>query len=408
MIFPHLRLSINSLKANKLRSFLTMLGIIIGVFSVITLISIGEGVRSEVGKQIDNFGSNLIMVIPGKIDTEEGINPASLAGQSTLTMEDKDDVESINGLLETDAVTLVNGVAMRDDKQSVGSFVVGAGLYLEELMSKHVEYGRWFNQNDLDNTASVVVLDYVAKENLFPGEDAESVIGKKINIVKKELEVIGIMEKQEETDSFLGGSTPFDNLIAIPNTLSFEINGNELLHRIFTRAENSEIVDEKIEEIKSALLENHDELEDFSILTQEDMLNLFNDVLAIITSAIGGIAAISLIVGGIGIMNIMLVSVTERTKEIGIRKAVGATDGNILVQFLIEASLLSLLGGLIGFILSYGASLIIDYNFGIPTAITLEAILMAVGISIGVGIIFGIAPATKAARKNPIEALRYE
>lgn len=408
MIFPHLRLSISSLRANKLRSFLTMLGIIIGVFSVITLISIGEGVRSEVGKQIDNFGSNLIMVIPGKIDAEEGINPATLAGQSTLTMNDRDTIDSIDGLLDTDAVTLVSGVAMRDDKQSLGSFIVGAGLHLEELMSKHVEYGRWFEQDDLDNAANVVVVDYVVKENLFPDEEAESVIGQKITIVKKELEVIGIMEKQEETDSFLSGSTPFDNLIAIPNSLSFEINDNELLHRIFTRAENSEIVDEKIEEIKSALLENHEGLEDFSVLTQEDMLNLFNDVLAIITSAIGGIAAISLIVGGIGIMNIMLVSVTERTKEIGIRKAVGATDGNILVQFLIEASLLSLLGGLVGFILSYGVSLIIDYNFGIPTAITLEAILMAVGISIGVGIIFGIAPATKAARKNPIEALRYE
>ncbi len=408
MLFSDINLSITSLKANKLRSFLTMLGIIIGVFSVITLISIGEGVRSEVSKQIGNFGSNIIMAIPGKIDSEDGINPASFVGQSSLTLDDMRAISEINGLMETDALTLINGVATVGQRQSSGSFIAGSGLHIEKIMNKNVKYGRWLDQADIDNRSAVVVLDYVVKENLFPGEAPESVLGKKITLAKREVEIIGIMEEKDEVESILGGKTPFDNLIIIPMTLAFDINENELIHRIFTRAESSDLVDKKVEEIKTVLKNRHEGLEDFSLLTKDDMLELFNDVLGIITNAIGGIAAISLIVGGIGIMNIMLVSVTERTKEIGIRKAVGATDGNILTQFLIESGIISLLGGIIGFIMAYIVSRIIDIKFGIPTSVTPEAILMAMGISVFVGILFGIAPATKAARKNPIEALRYE
>ncbi|MDP3965129.1 MAG: ABC transporter permease [bacterium] len=411
MIVDLFTISAVSIWNNKLRSFLTMLGIIIGVFAVMTLMSIGEGVRDDVSSSIEGLGSNIVMVVPGNVNSEEsgGFTPGSVVGVSPLTSEDVTAVRSrVDHIQHLDAGTIVTGNLQSSDGRPVNAFVVGTGTSLGQILEKKIAAGRWLNQEDIDVKARVAVLDSVPQQALFPDLSPEETIGQRVIILQEEITVVGVGESLPNTDSLLSSSTPLDTMVAIPLTLAQELQGSERVDRIFISVTDTDLVEETVTQTEEVLLDQHKGEKNFSVLTQEDLLEIFNEVLGIITQAIGGIAAISLIVGGIGIMNIMLVAVSERTKEIGIRKAVGATDGNILSQFLIEASALSLFGGLIGFLLSVIVSTVVERYFNIPTAITVKAILLAVGISIGVGIIFGIAPATKAAKKNPIDALRYE
>ncbi|MFH1536683.1 MAG: ABC transporter permease [Patescibacteria group bacterium] len=406
LIIENIKFAFTSLWDNKIRSSLTMLGVIIGVFSVITLISIGEGVKEEFSNQVMDIGSNLVIVVPGQIDTEsEEFNPASIVGVSALTTEDveaiKNQVPNIN---ETAWLTMISGIISNGDKISRSSMTIGTQPSIMDLMNQELEEGRFLEQKDIDDNARVVVLTALVKEALF--EENENAIGKNITIRGEEFEVIGLIKKNEDALSF--GGISFDDMIFLPSTTGEEITEQISIFRIMTQADhpdNVEVVKEKVNEV---LLEQHDGSEDFSVLTQEDLLGLFESFLGILTTAISGIAAISLIVGGIGIMNIMLVSVTERTREIGIRKAIGANSINILTQFLIEAATLSCLGGALGVGVSFMVGQLITKYADLPTQITLEGLLLAVLISIAVGIVFGLAPAIKASRKSPIEALRYE
>ncbi|MBU0732149.1 ABC transporter permease [Patescibacteria group bacterium] len=406
LINENVKFAFSSLWGNKIRSVLTMLGVIIGVFSVITLVSIGEGLRNEFSTQVSDIGSNLIIVASGQIDTEsESFNPASLLGNATLSVDDvdrlKEEVPNIEKMVWT--INMPSQVS-RDDKTLRSTINFATQPEVLEIMTYDLESGRDMTYGDMDAKARVVILGGQVKNSLF--DEDEEAIDQKINLVNEEFTVIGVMEEKENAISF--GDTNFNNVIILPFTTGEEIVEDSSIFRIILQADSPETVDTVATDVNNVILDQHDQNEDFSVLTQEDLLDLFESFFSILTSAITGIAAISLIVGGIGIMNIMLVSVTERTREIGIRKSIGATSTNILTQFLIEAGVISLIGGGIGVGLAFIASQLIAIYAGIPATITLQALLLGLLISMGVGIVFGLAPAIKAAQKRPIEALRYE
>lgn len=411
LILDNIKFSISSLWSNRIRSVLTMLGVIIGVFAIITLISIGEGVRDEFASQVEGLGSNLVIVVPGQLDldnTQEGggFNPANFAS-STLSEEDaqaiKDEVESIE---KNAPMGIVSGVATRGDQMNPSAMILATTTdFFEIIEYTEIDQGRIFTQEEYNDKANIVIIGGVARENMFGEEEA---LGQTINFASEEFEIIGTLKVSE--DPLEMGGTSFDNVILLPLTTGKKVNpeANINIIRIVNKVEDAEQVEQTVEKVQEVMLRQHNEQEDFSVLTMEDILNLFNSIFSILTQAITGIAAISLIVGGIGIMNIMLVSVTERTREIGIRKAIGATSLNILTQFLIEAAVISLLGGVIGVALSFVAGQLITQYADIPTQITWIAVVYAFAISVGVGITFGLMPAVKAARQSPIEALRYE
>ena len=408
IVFDNIKFAFASIWANRIRSALTMLGVIIGVFAIIILTSIGEGVRTEFSDQVEGIGSNLVIVLSGQLDfeDEEGINPAQAIGVSTLT---ESDVEAINDQVEevekTAPMTIISGLVTQGEQKDPNTMILSTTPEFSEIIEyTEVEQGRFFNQEDYDQEAKVVVVGALSKDRLFP--DQEEVVGQKVSFIDQEFEVVGTL-KMSENPLEIGG-TSFDRVVILPMSTGKAISERVNIIRIMNKVKNAELVEQAVESIESVMLEQHNGTEDFSVLTMEDVLDLFNSMFSILTKAITGIAAISLIVGGIGIMNIMLVSVTERTREIGVRKAIGATAWKVLVQFLVESSVISIIGGIIGVGLAFGAGQLITQYADIPTQITLSAVGYAFGISVVIGIVFGLMPAIKAARQSPIEALRYE
>ena len=403
LLVENVKIALRAIWANKIRASLTMLGVIIGVAAVITLIAMGEGVKAGVTSEIEAIGSNIIVVLPGKVlsDKEGLAGMAGMAGISSLTLDDKEAIKKEIDLIQNvSAIMLVSGDFVYQEKKAIPMLIGGepdlefAGLY-------NIKTGRFLSDQDVEDKKRVVVIGQTIVKDLFETEDP---LGKKIEINKIEFEVIGTME----TESLSTVGIDANLLAVIPISVSKELFETDRINRILMQAKTKENVEQIQKQVKELLISRHKGKEDFSVLTQEDILKMFEKVIGLITSLLSGIAAISLMVGGIGIMNIMLVSVTERTREIGIRKAMGATSGNILAQFLTEATVISLLGGGIGIVLSGVASTVISKISPIVPHITFFAIILAFCISCAVGIIFGVAPAIKAARKDPIEALRYE
>jgi putative ABC transport system permease protein len=395
------RVALEAIMSNKVRSGLTMLGVIIGVMAVILLVSIGEGAQVYITKELTGLGTNLLIITPGKTSTRGGFHPPSAGTVRKLTYDDSLALRRRAWLL-TDAVPLVFGTGkIKYLNMGRDTMVIGTTPEFQRVRNLFVDTGSYVSQGDVDSKSKVIILGSKVKEELFGADNA---LGKLVTLSDARYRVIGVMQKKGTS---LG--MDIDDIVYVPVTSGQELFDTDSLFEIIASTPRSEDVDRAIAQIKDILIKRHAHKEDFTIQTQGAMLETMNTILGVLTAVLGGIAGISLLVGGIGIMNIMLVSVRERTREIGIRKALGARNRDIMAQFMIEAITLSGAGGIIGILLGVGLALLIPlFVTVLPTSVSAWSIIMAFTFSAAVGIFFGVYPARKAALQDPIQALRYE
>lgn len=386
-------LAIRAIIGNKLRSFLTTLGIIIGVFAIIVLVSIGSGLQSYITNEISSLGSNVIFVLPGSSGSLGSVMSHNLTIQDSKNLERR--------MISTGKVApelrQVETIKYKNVKDK-GVFVIGTSSeYPKVIQSIKIVQGNFFTSGQESSGANVTVIGYSVYTKYFNGQNS---IGKRIFLGNKLYTIAGVLGK---IGSFAGVDA--DNNVIIPIELASEQYGVNSVARIDVAANSPELLPIVTRQINQTLLRKLTS-DDYSIETADSLKATISNVTNMLSLALGGIAGISLLVGGIGVANIMLVSVTERTKEIGLRKALGAKRNDILKQFLLEAIMLSVTGGVIGIILGMLVSVVIAIL--LVSTVTLWSILLAFGFSVAIGIIFGMAPAIRASKLSPIDALRYE
>jgi putative ABC transport system permease protein len=378
-----------------MRSILTTLGVIIGVFAVILLVSLGSGLQKYITDQISGLGSNLIFVIPGSIGG--GRTPGGVQANKLEMQDAKNIALKLRSIAEVSPVIQKLTTIKYKNKTLKNTSILGCSANYPHIVKTDVVQGTFFTASQERSGAKVALIGQTVKDTFFPNRNP---IGEKVTVSGTRYTVIGVIAKK----GALFGIDQ-DNTLLIPITASQRQFGIKNLNTIYISAYRPELTD-RAKALSSTVLLKRLTEEDFTVQSQEQTLDTVKNITSILTVALGGIAAISLLVGGIGVMNIMLVSVTERTKEIGLRKALGAKREDILKQFLLEAVILSLGGGLIGIILGLGASFLLSKFF--ISEVTPWSVFLAFAFSAVVGIIFGMAPAIRASRLSPIEALRYE
>jgi putative ABC transport system permease protein len=393
-----------ALLANKLRALLTMLGIIIGVAAVITMIAIGEGAQRSVMERIQALGSNLLFINPG-VARGGGMVVVQFGTSQRLTNADAEVILQHVKTIEAVVPEFTRQAQVKYGNRNWNTRIVGTTPEYEWVRNLNAAVGRYFTRSEERAAAKVCLLGSTVAENLFQGVDP---IGKTIRIAGQSFEVLGVLRTVGQS----GWQNPDDQIIVPLSTAQRRLFGVDYVSQITARVIDQTKMDEAFVDIEQVLRRQHrlrpEQDNDFSIRNQADIITTFQETQQTLKFLLAGIAAISLIVGGIGIMNIMIVSVTERTKEIGIRKAIGATKRDILWQFLIESVVLSVTGGLLGIGLGIFASIVVSNYGNLPSVVAPDAIIMSFAFASLVGIFFGIYPAWKAANSNVIDALRYE
>jgi len=414
MIISNLKIAIKNLKVNKSRTLLTVLGIVIGIAAVITVISAGQGIKGLVQGELAAFGDNWIEVeikVPtsSKSETEQATALATGVAITTLTIDDMKAIKKIPNIKDAYAGNLGQQVVKRGNERAQ-MLIYGLSASYINIDKSTIAEGRFFDEEENNGASKVVVLGSKVKERFF-GED--EAVGKNLKIGKDNYKVIGVMDQKGGVMFF-----DFDNLLYIPiKTMQKKMLGIDYVAAIITEVEDPERIEETAEEIKWVLRDRHDaptpEKEDFRVTTMKEAQELIDTILNGVTLLLIAIAAISLLVGGVGIMNVMYVAVVERTFEIGLRKAVGAKNSDVMSQFLFEAIIITLMGGTIGFALGAGLSFLVSQGaqyagYDWAFSLSIMSVILAVGFSVVIGLIFGLYPAKKASGLDPIRALRYK
>jgi putative ABC transport system permease protein len=397
-------IALRSIMRNRMRSLLTSLGIVIGVCSVIVMVGIGQGSQQRITNEIASLGTNLLMVRPGT--SQFGGVSRGAGSDNRLTLDDVDEISKEAYYVDAVSPMVTTGAQVIGGGNNWNTSIYGVSVDYLKIKDWELESGEFFEEKDIRAKKKVAVVGKTVVEELFPGQDP---IGEKIRINNTPFTIIGVLTEKGQS-SF--GMDADDVILAPATTVLYRLKGGQYIDMIYVSAVSTAQMDAAEEEVTRILRETHridpGQEDDFSIRNQTEIIEMASSTFETLTLLLGAIAAVSLLVGGIGIMNIMLVSVTERTREIGLRLAVGARSSNILTQFLVEAVVLSLSGGLIGVLLAFGMSFFLNNFAGMIAVIDPTTILVAFAFAAAVGTFFGFYPARKASNLNPIDALRYE
>jgi putative ABC transport system permease protein len=399
-----LKVATQSILKNKLRTFLTMLGIVIGVAAVIVMVAVGYGAQESIQKQIGALGTNMIMVMPGA-SASGGVNQGA-ATFNRLTPADYEKIQRESLLLSAVSPIVFTQAQAISGQGNWRTRINGVSTEYQQIRDWPVEQGSFLMEADVRGARKVAVLGATVAKNLYPNGDP---IGQQLQIRDVPFTVLGVLKSKGQN----AGGMDADDIIVVPyTTAQTRLSGRQRVGQIIASASSSQDVPAAQEEIRGILRESHKlgdgDDDDFTIRNQDEIAAAASSTTQVMTLLLAAIASISLLVGGIGIMNIMLVSVTERTREIGIRMAIGARGSDVLTQFLVESVAISMLGGIIGVLLGLTGAALLGHFTGWSTVTPPEAIVIAVGFSAAVGVFFGFYPARQAAALNPIQALRYE